>query len=83
MEQERADYLEQAQARLPEVKAKADQHVHAFLSGDAVLVSRSDLEYVLGHVADEIHGHPDPAHWRLPLFTEALERLNAAVRRDT
>lgn len=48
--------------------------------GDAVMVRRSDLEYVLAHVADEIHGHPDPSHWRLPLFAEALERLNAAAR---
>ena len=44
-----------------------------------VAVSREDLQYVLAHVADEIHGNPDPAHWNLPLFREALARLHAAV----
>lgn len=42
-------------------------------------VSRDDLEYVLAHVADEIHGNPAPAHWNLPLFREALARLHAAL----
>lgn len=44
-----------------------------------VPVVRGDLEYVLAHVADEIHGNPDPAHWDLPLFREALGRLRTAA----
>jgi hypothetical protein len=45
-----------------------------------VEVRRFDLEYLLAHVADEMNGHPDPAHWRLPLLTQALERLQQAVK---
>lgn len=48
-----------------------------------VSVHRGDLEYLLAHVADEMHGHPDPAHWRLPLLTETLERLQQAANSDS
>ena len=45
-----------------------------------VTVDAGDLQYLLGHVADEIHGHPDPSHWKLPLLTQAIARLSAAAR---
>lgn len=47
---------------------------------DEIVVKRVDLEYLLAHVADEVHGNPGPEHWRLPLLQETLARLGTAVR---
>ena len=40
-----------------------------------ITVLAGDLEYLLAHVADEIHGTPDSEHWQLPLLRQAIERL--------
>jgi hypothetical protein len=47
-----------------------------------ITVRRDDLEYLLAHVGDEMHGHPDPRHWHLPLLDEAIARLYAAVTEE-
>ena len=48
---------------------------------DEVTVKRADLEYLLAHYADEVHGTPVPdrEHWRLPLLGEACARLAGAL----
>lgn len=49
-------------------------------TGVCVEVDAGDLEYLLAHYLDEISGHPDRSHWRLPLLAQACGRLYAAVR---
>jgi hypothetical protein len=44
-----------------------------------VIVRREDIQYLLAHVADEIRGRPDPAHWHLPMLRDAITRLSAAA----
>jgi hypothetical protein len=45
----------------------------------AVMVSRNDLQYLLAHVADEIHGAPDHRHWELPMLKDTIARLSLAA----
>jgi hypothetical protein len=45
-------------------------------------VHKNDLAYLLAHVADEIHGHPDHIHWLLPLLQRAIGRMNYALGED-
>jgi hypothetical protein len=46
---------------------------------DMVEVHKDDLGYLLAHVADELHGHPDRRHWTLPLLLRAVTRLNYSL----
>jgi hypothetical protein len=45
----------------------------------AVMVSRNDLQYLLAHVSDEIHGAPDHRHWELPVLKDTIARLSLAA----
>jgi hypothetical protein len=45
----------------------------------SVIARRDDLQYLLAHVADEINGNPDPAHWHLPMLRESIARLSAVA----
>jgi hypothetical protein len=49
---------------------------------DPVVVSRADLDYLLGHFYDEVLGTPDRSHWRLPLLREAADRMAAAATKQ-
>lgn len=40
--------------------------------------SPEDLDYLLAHFWDEVDGHPDRSHWRLPLLRQAAGRLQVA-----
>ena len=53
----------------------------AMIDPPTVTVARADLEYLLAHYADEVHGTPVPdrEHWRLPLLGEACARLAGAL----
>jgi hypothetical protein len=46
---------------------------------DMVAVHKGDLAYLLAHVADEIHGHPDHVHWFLPFLQHSIIRLNHSL----
>jgi hypothetical protein len=46
---------------------------------ETATVRANDLRYVLAHIADEIHGHPDREHWVLPGLQAALRRLERAA----
>lgn len=51
------------------------------MENEMISVRKDDLEYLIAHVADEMHGHPDRSHWQLPGVLEPVARLHEAALR--